>query len=390
LGNGGFVETSGHLLDFAGARVDTSAPYGHIGQWLLDPATLVIDTSLANTVSSNLAATSVTLSADIDLYLTANITKSAGSDATLTFIAPFIYQYEGTSIISTAGKLNIDYEASDLVWFGRGWLGAESTIITNGGNVTFHGTHFVGVNGTINAGYGQVLIRSENPTGFPFDSDQGIYLFGNTTITGSKITLNSPILRIDPGVRQIIQTPPPTTLPPPQNQINPTQPTQTGVPTPPAGTGFLSLHPNELLTWPAIEGIVEAGLSQFVKFLPADLSATFKTDLASRMQNVLGSSNLTIATGGLTIVGIALSDIASIYIDKMTDRAMSNCGGGLGYAVVMGTGRYELQVAANAAIDYVTTPSLWKLGLPGVEAAVGAGVVQSTAGNLIDLFRYPW
>ena len=198
-GDGGYAETSGKQnLDFSGATIDTSASDGQAGTWLIDPTTLVIDPSLANTVSNNLRSTSVWLSATSDLYLAANITKNAGPDATLTFTAPFIYHLEGYSIISTAGKLNVDYEASDRIWFGRGWIGGEATIRTNGGNVTFHGAHFVGVNGTIDAGQGQVYFRAEDPTVGP---DYGVWLFGNTYISGSKITWDSPLPRKDPGVR---------------------------------------------------------------------------------------------------------------------------------------------------------------------------------------------
>lgn len=41
-GDGGDVETSGDLLSVAGARIDTLAPYGKAGDWLLDPYTVEI------------------------------------------------------------------------------------------------------------------------------------------------------------------------------------------------------------------------------------------------------------------------------------------------------------------------------------------------------------
>ncbi|NEL99704.1 hypothetical protein G3V84_23985, partial [Escherichia coli] len=47
-GNGGLIETSGQWLDVGGLRVDTRAPLGHIGTWLLDPADITIS-SLATT-----------------------------------------------------------------------------------------------------------------------------------------------------------------------------------------------------------------------------------------------------------------------------------------------------------------------------------------------------
>jgi filamentous hemagglutinin family protein len=58
-GNGGFVETSGHTLAFAGARVDTSAPKGQTGNWLLDPFNLTINPADGATISGNLATTNV-------------------------------------------------------------------------------------------------------------------------------------------------------------------------------------------------------------------------------------------------------------------------------------------------------------------------------------------
>ncbi|MDR3476974.1 MAG: filamentous hemagglutinin N-terminal domain-containing protein [Gammaproteobacteria bacterium] len=43
-GNGGLVETSGHYLNIAGAKINLSAPNGVGGTWLLDPADLTIST----------------------------------------------------------------------------------------------------------------------------------------------------------------------------------------------------------------------------------------------------------------------------------------------------------------------------------------------------------
>ncbi|MEA2773873.1 MAG: hypothetical protein QOD93_6835, partial [Acetobacteraceae bacterium] len=65
-GNGGFVETSGHTLDFTGGRVDTSAPKGKTGNWLLDPTDLTIDSAAASTISSNLTTTNVMVQTNAD------------------------------------------------------------------------------------------------------------------------------------------------------------------------------------------------------------------------------------------------------------------------------------------------------------------------------------
>ena len=41
-GDGGRIETSGHWIDVAGLRADAAAPRGKAGQWLLDPADLLV------------------------------------------------------------------------------------------------------------------------------------------------------------------------------------------------------------------------------------------------------------------------------------------------------------------------------------------------------------
>ncbi len=52
-GNGGLIETSGQWLDVGGLRVDTRAPLGQIGTWLLDPA----DITISGAVTTDATAT---------------------------------------------------------------------------------------------------------------------------------------------------------------------------------------------------------------------------------------------------------------------------------------------------------------------------------------------
>ncbi|HLH99134.1 MAG TPA: S8 family serine peptidase, partial [Xanthobacteraceae bacterium] len=61
-GDGGFVETSSHgAVNFAGAQVNTMALNGATGTWLVDPTDLVIDSTAAATISTDLATSNVTL-----------------------------------------------------------------------------------------------------------------------------------------------------------------------------------------------------------------------------------------------------------------------------------------------------------------------------------------
>jgi len=50
-GNGGFVETSGYRLDVSGIVVNTIAPKGRVGLWLLDPTNIVISRDSTSTTT---------------------------------------------------------------------------------------------------------------------------------------------------------------------------------------------------------------------------------------------------------------------------------------------------------------------------------------------------
>ena len=85
-GDGGYVETSGASITFAGT-VDTSAPNGTSGTWLIDPTTLNIGTTEAAQIVTALGnGTSVNAEATTTTNLNAAIDSSAqATTATLAF-----------------------------------------------------------------------------------------------------------------------------------------------------------------------------------------------------------------------------------------------------------------------------------------------------------------
>lgn len=88
-GNGGFIEVSGRNLDVAGT-VDAHASHGAAGNVLFDPATIVIGTTQAATISTTLnGGTSVTVSATDSITDNADIT-SFNATASLTFVSNLI------------------------------------------------------------------------------------------------------------------------------------------------------------------------------------------------------------------------------------------------------------------------------------------------------------
>jgi len=163
-GNGGFVETSGASLDVSGF-VDASAVLGTGGEWLLDPQNIKITTSscpaiigcvgysitkvssIQNTLNTGTDVTVTTSSNGIyalqagNIEVANSITKSAGSDSTLTLkAANNVVIDNGVTISSTKNKLNVALNAdTDANGSGSVDLGLNAKILSNGGYVTFSG-----------------------------------------------------------------------------------------------------------------------------------------------------------------------------------------------------------------------------------------------------------
>ena len=193
-GQGGFIETSAAKVSIVDDTiVTTHSADGAHGQWLIDPNDFTIAASggdmtgaavSAALANGNVSIQSVTgaTSGNGDIFVSDSITKSSGSDTTLTLQSDrSIIVGEDVSVTSTSGKLNVHLSANN----GAGNdstidLLARSSITTNGGNLIFGGALIAGVpasdntvdvrlnpNGdadgvTINAGSGNVRFHARD------------------------------------------------------------------------------------------------------------------------------------------------------------------------------------------------------------------------------------
>lgn len=227
-GNGGYVETSGHVLTAMGT-VNASAPNGNAGIWLLDPADVTISTGADSGVTGNPGfvpdgthAESVLNVSDITTALNAgtNVTVTTGGDsaagtnngqitvatpitlnaasnnnATLTLLAYSNIVFntnDGITAPTTgSGKLNVILDAdngansSGVGGNGSGYiyLYSGANITTNGGNITIGGG-----NGTISAGNGYAIGSSSNRDGVYIADTLNAANSGNTS--GGNIVIN--------------------------------------------------------------------------------------------------------------------------------------------------------------------------------------------------------
>jgi filamentous hemagglutinin family protein len=168
-GAGGFVETSGHLLDVDGIRVNAGSASGQYGTWLLDPDDINVDATLAATYSSALAnivlqADNISFNSDVTMVtpsisLTATATdniainasiSNVGGDINLTSINNGLITQTAGSIL-TANNLNLD--ANGTVRLGNDNNVRGLSLMNTGAqafnDVTFHNTGdlTLGVNG---------------------------------------------------------------------------------------------------------------------------------------------------------------------------------------------------------------------------------------------------
>lgn len=240
-GNGGFVETSGRNNLEALGRVDTSAPFGAIGNWLLDPANIDITngggttgsftgspdsiftpnqltaTLDAGTLSTALATNNVNVTTTFaggeagTITVSAPITRSAGTGTTTLTLTPAQATAGGTITIASTGAisgsadhpLNVNLAANGvgatvtvaapITTFGGSFSSTGTTFTNNGGPITtsggainlFHTTTMTLASPLVSGG-GDIVIAGGSTFTDTTQIDSGL---GSVTLRGSTDTL---------------------------------------------------------------------------------------------------------------------------------------------------------------------------------------------------------
>ncbi len=212
-GNGGFVETSGGWLD-VGGTVDTRAPAGMTGTWLLDPKFIVVaasggsalnpgtnnlfanntgGTSTITPTSINSASSNVILQANTDITFTdavsitgAGISLTAQAGRSILVNANITTNNASITLTANENSAAGGVAADRSVGSAAITMAAGTSLVSGGGDITIAMNPGTGV---ANSKTGNISLRTVN-------AGSGNVTVTHTGVTGGgtgNITLNSPI-----------------------------------------------------------------------------------------------------------------------------------------------------------------------------------------------------
>lgn len=216
IGDGGLVETSGHLnLNIELGQVITSAPFGKTGLWLLDPLHIEIVENITKTTLSEVASCLDTKShytnsglrplggisnAVINESTTPVVLCATSEGGTITVSAPIHTEVDITFIVPPSGSIvlnksvvtkggAISIEGPAFVGTGLILLDTTSNGIDPGADITFGGSLDGGssaANLCITAGIGEVVFKGGIGKGVPLQAF--------TITSGSEVVLGSDLI----------------------------------------------------------------------------------------------------------------------------------------------------------------------------------------------------
>ena len=195
-GNGGFIETSAaHVETKDGLLINAGAAQGQGGTWLIDPYDYTINAAAASTIVSALNGdTSVIVTTAVsntsyggsaitgngDITVASAITKTAGTEATLTLRADRNI-IVNSDIGATTGKLNITLSAANAASATVGGVNVNANLASNGGNILIGGATGTSTNGI---GFARNLASASDVAAVVVQQNKSI------TSSGGDITIN--------------------------------------------------------------------------------------------------------------------------------------------------------------------------------------------------------
>ena len=171
-GNGGLVETSGHVLDVNGSKVNTSAVNGNNGTWLLDPSNLTICAAgVSCTNTSGAGPTFGTSGSDSQLDTT-TLDNALGSNNVIVQTVT-----DSNTGLTETGAINVDASIS--------WSSVRSLTFNSVGDIDF--ANGVGVSNTANGG-SLILNAHSNGTGnIDLNGGNSFSTSGSQTFNGTVV-----------------------------------------------------------------------------------------------------------------------------------------------------------------------------------------------------------
>ncbi len=200
-GNGGFVETSaGRYLTVAGG-VDTRAPLGSAGTWLLDPTDITVQAGAGafTTLSqvdqfSDPNSGANTIAASVINSATSNVTLQASG--TITFAAPVSMTTAGVGLTAQTqtGDITVNSGITTAASTAAGLASGSVTLSSASGNIVLNGNIVTGnatvanAAGTTTAASGGITLSA--PGGSVTGS--GLLATGNASLTGTSAAVRNP------------------------------------------------------------------------------------------------------------------------------------------------------------------------------------------------------
>jgi filamentous hemagglutinin family protein len=376
-GNGGRIETSGHSIETDGVRVNAAAPLGTGGTWLIDPYSYSIGAPAAATISSALSnGTSVMVTTTADssgfgssgnvndtggIAVNSAITKSAGTDATLTLQAHRNVSINAP-ISSSVGRLNLvlwsDYANGNVAG-----VGVSGAISTNGGHVWIGGSSSNAGSSTWNG----LTVGNGPSVGSVSANYNAMDISADIATSGGDVLLwaGQGVVDINSGPGIGLNG---------AHSIN-------------AGSGDVTLIANKVFNWQngGALALTSTGLLTLAPSLGNAYDAAFDwtgTNTAGnfRLNNTLSANALTInsvaALGGLTIGRFA--DMSGVSIGNTSNVTVSSAIDSAGPVSIYG-GLVSVQQSLNAAGAITLKASASDVLL---DAAITNTAVSATALNI--------